>query len=574
MVCTEIHRASPASSESLPSNTPSSEFPLEKVMSYLTDDMDDSVRPIRAYSVGSRSDTSAIKNRLGKNRLEAVQENFRTRAMSVGSKNPRKTGMNLGATAAAIGMSPNGSRNAVNTPLSNSWSGSTGRWLPKFPPNPSHLPSQNYSPSYNHTQTTSESADSDLMELDFSKNKTRNRKRSLTNMGNFIATPSSSSSSHVTKLSPIPKGVLANSLSEVSPNSETSESPKLPISVSNSPNVEGPSSTRNYVASAPISIQRGSQSQISGVGGGGGGGFMYPESSATSAAGPQSLSTMLKGNNDLKQLNEIEDEASYLDMDFTPNQKLKSDKPTSSSNSLSSIRFVPTSVTSYKSDPTPPKAPVVVTPKLAPYPGTKFSLFSSSSSLSSLTSPVKTGLSQTHETSTPLTRSLSSSSNISTTSNNSNSSSASCASIKSQSLIGETNPPTSLTKNLGISEAAANSLSVLSSLTRIEESPEKQDNSKASSSGSITPQSPLRHTPVGGGSNSILNRIDDEDQSVTYAAIEHVPTVCRNGTGYSGGVTSSSSCGSTSINPAIRMGSVTYAQIDFVKNSEPIKPNN
>jgi len=41
--------------------------------------------------VGSRSDTTALgKLRYGKTRLEAVPETFRIRAMSVGSKQPRK----------------------------------------------------------------------------------------------------------------------------------------------------------------------------------------------------------------------------------------------------------------------------------------------------------------------------------------------------------------------------------------------------------------------------------------------------------------------------------------------------
>jgi len=524
-------------------------------MSYLTDDMnDDSVRPLRAYSVGSRSDTSAInKIRLGKNRLEAVQENFRTRAMSVGSKNPRRPGMNMGVPSMPIGMSPSGSR--TMTPLSNSWSGSTGRWLPKFASSSSNSQNQpNPSPAgytYNHSHNNSESADSDLMELDFSKNKTRNRKRSLTNqVNNFITppTPPNGLIPQSNKLSPIPKEAFGTSLNEISPGSDVSDSSKI----AGSPVVDGPPS-RNYASSAPISIQRNNSNANES--------FMYSDTNSS-----QTLSTMLKSNNDLKQLNETEDDTAYLPMDFTPSQKPKSEQ-SSNSSATGAMKFLP-GLSNFKPE-TPTKAPIVVTPKLAPYPGTKFSLFTpaSSSSLSSLTSPIKTAFSLTHEPPSQLTRSLSSSSNISTTSNNSNSSSASCVSVKSQSHPNDISS-SSTSKFLG-SDIATTSLTALPGLCRIEESPEKQhDSSKASSSGSVTPQSPSRHTPIG---MSAMSRISDaDDQQVTYAAIEHVPTACRSPYPSSG---TSSSCGSTS-NAASKMETVTYAQIDFIKTSEAVKPKN
>ena len=73
---------SPASSESVQSSGTDYPYQLEKVSSYLqSDDFEDgsiAMRPARAYSVGSRSDTSSTgKSRIGKNRLEAVQETFR-----------------------------------------------------------------------------------------------------------------------------------------------------------------------------------------------------------------------------------------------------------------------------------------------------------------------------------------------------------------------------------------------------------------------------------------------------------------------------------------------------------------
>lgn len=80
--------ASPTHSmNSITSGTPStdirfSEYPLEKVASYLTSD-DDDTRPTRAYSVGSKPDS--YKN---KKHLEHVgtPDNSRVRAFSVGSK--------------------------------------------------------------------------------------------------------------------------------------------------------------------------------------------------------------------------------------------------------------------------------------------------------------------------------------------------------------------------------------------------------------------------------------------------------------------------------------------------------
>lgn len=271
---------SPASSESIQSGTPSSDFPLEKVSSYLTDDFDDtnSMRPARAYSVGSRSDTSSIGKRSGsgKNRLEAVQE-CRTRAMSVGSKMKRPF---INPNSALYASPVSGGGKSPAPPLSSSWSGSTGRWPPKFAalnlsnvPHHGQIPvcnsqASNMQPSHNHTG--SESNDSDLMELDFSHNKSKSRKRSLPgpNNGNQPSTPTGGSvagSCSNSKISPVPTSLLNSGSGSETPSTNSDgyaimEPPKSAIITTTNCIMNGVgsamSSSPKYTSSAPISIQR------------------------------------------------------------------------------------------------------------------------------------------------------------------------------------------------------------------------------------------------------------------------------------------------------------------------------
>lgn len=89
------HNMSPAASvSSVTSGTPSTdmrfaEYHLEKVTSYLTpseDETSSTDRPIRAYSVGSRSEYACYRTRP---ELTSTPENSRARAFSVGSKSKK-----------------------------------------------------------------------------------------------------------------------------------------------------------------------------------------------------------------------------------------------------------------------------------------------------------------------------------------------------------------------------------------------------------------------------------------------------------------------------------------------------
>lgn len=89
------HNMSPAASvSSVTSGTPSTdmrfaEYHLEKVTSYLTpseDETSSTDRPIRAYSVGSRSEYACCRTRP---ELTSTPENSRVRAFSVGSKSKK-----------------------------------------------------------------------------------------------------------------------------------------------------------------------------------------------------------------------------------------------------------------------------------------------------------------------------------------------------------------------------------------------------------------------------------------------------------------------------------------------------
>lgn len=89
------HNMSPAASvSSVTSGTPSTdmrfaEYHLEKVTSYLTpseDETSSADRPIRAYSVGSRSEYACYRTRP---ELTSTPENSRARAFSVGSKSKK-----------------------------------------------------------------------------------------------------------------------------------------------------------------------------------------------------------------------------------------------------------------------------------------------------------------------------------------------------------------------------------------------------------------------------------------------------------------------------------------------------
>lgn len=89
------HNMSPAASvSSVTSGTPSrdirfGEYHLEKVTSYLTpseDETSSTDRPIRAYSVGSRSEYACYRTRP---ELSSTPENSRVRAFSVGSKSKK-----------------------------------------------------------------------------------------------------------------------------------------------------------------------------------------------------------------------------------------------------------------------------------------------------------------------------------------------------------------------------------------------------------------------------------------------------------------------------------------------------
>ena len=256
---------SPASSESIQSGTPSSDFPLEKVSSYLTDDFDDtiSMRPTRDYSVGSRSDTSSVGKNRCKNRLEAVQE-YRIRAMSVGSKAKRPSTNPTSSLFASPSTLLSGGKSPA-PPLSSSWSGSTGRWPPNKFANPTtahnQMPTQaNYIQGLQN-YAGSESNDSDLMELDFSHNKSKSRKRSLPGPnGNQPNTPSStgSASSSVTKISPAPKALLCGSGRDTPTKSDSGDYSKPNTAIVTTTNciMNGASSVSKYATSAPISIQK------------------------------------------------------------------------------------------------------------------------------------------------------------------------------------------------------------------------------------------------------------------------------------------------------------------------------
>lgn len=608
---------SPASSESIQSGTPSSDFPLEKVSSYLTDDFDDmsSMRPARAYSVGSRSDTSSMgKNRSGKNRLEAVQE-FRIRAMSVGSK-AKVPFVKPNSALFASPVSCGGKSPAP--PLSSSWSGSTGRW----PPNKFNTGTTNSHhgqiPTYiqtNHTHTGSESNDSDLMELDFSHNKSKSRKRSLPgpNNGSHSNTPTGSivGSGSISKLSPVAKALLGGSGRDTPPaTSYMMEPPKSAIMTTTNCIMNGIDSkpaTSKYVTSDPISIQKAKNPDDV---------VSYQHASPV---GGSSILTKMTGM-DLNKLKELDDEGAYLDMDFSNKSSTsttssstllhKSHQPQRTSNHHETINHLKNNFFNPRQS-----SPVVVRANESPS-ACKMSRFSMNSTPSTPTfSDHRSHHNHSHHhhslsfsgtnskpevastiLATSLVRSLSSSSNLSTISGQSNSSSNSSMSVKTQQevdavLRGSSNDATSpksapthsplhnshhssistTTNSLQIDHSntlppTTSSSSTSTALTRIEEFPEKIE----SRSHNLTPlQSPPRsplHQGVPPASPSCL----DEEKKVTYAAIEHLPPVWRS---YSAGTAAgSTSCGSSAVSQSKASG-VTYAQIDFVKSSETIAPN-
>lgn len=212
----------------------------------------------------------------------------------------------------------------------------------------------------------------------------------------------------------------------------------------------------------------------------------------------------------------------------------------------------------------------------------------------------------TPSTSSTLVRSLSNSSNLSTISAHSNSSSNSSMSVKTQQEVeaalrisdstliksGTTHSP------LHNSHHSSSSLYVMdhsntlppttssnmSGLTKIEEIPEKQPTPLQS-----PPRSPTHPSPIHPSSHpSIFQPVSLHPSpfqslslhplpvqpspppldEVAYAKIDHFPPNRRQFAGPGG----SSSCGSTAVSQS-KASSVTYAQIDFVKNTETIAPN-
>lgn len=452
------------------------------------------MRPIRAYSVGSRSDTAAIgKFRSGKNRLEAVQETFRIRAMSVGSKNPRKPPVHTNMPNIGLGTTSGKPMVGIGQ-LSSSWGGSTGRWpFAKFSSNYPHPSNQNlqYTPIY--SQATSESQDSDLMELDFSRNQ-KNRKRSHPGPPSSLnSTPSSTVSQ---KLSPIPKSLLANGLQENSPVASNSDS----LEVIKSPQISGGDSRtgRGHASSAPISIRGSNISRTSDPS------YTYhnPVSSQTS------ILSQLTGT-DLKKLKELDDEGAYLNMDYSKPLSQDSVSVDTSSNPATVIR--PSASTTSPST-------------------TKFCLNITSSSV--ISPRTEGALSKTSVSNGEPTKTV-----------------GNTASIKPEEVSQST------------AVGSGSSLSA-SGLTRIEESPEKQEHSKPSS-GAVTPQSPTKYAPLAK---------PEEDQQVTYASIDHLPPMCR-APGFALGNTGNApnACGTASV--ISNKTGVTYAQIEFAKNAESVKPN-
>ncbi|CAG7836505.1 unnamed protein product [Allacma fusca] len=601
----DMRRMSPASSESIQSGTPSSDYQLEKVSSYFqSDDFDDgsiAMRPTRAYSVGSRSDTSATgKSRFGKNRLEAVQETFRTRAMSVGSKQPSRKMINPSANTSSGLVSATGgnilsgigpSRSGSIAPLSSSWSGSTGRWLPpKFlhPPTGQNAPIITTAyPSIHHQ--AQDSGDSDLMELDFSHNKQKSRKRSLPGPGGNLSS-SSSTGSGATKLSPCTRTVLG---SDTPPSIDTPDTPKSSFSA----NLSGNGIVPRYPTSAPISIQKNNKAfDCSG----------YMDSG-------NSILTRMTGY-DLKKLKELDDDGAYLPMDFSA--------PAPAINGGHSA--IQTTKSASSTRPPIEKPAKVDMPQVSTKPPTdKAGLYStvmkSSSDSNEIGSkPVIVKANEniaaakfTFSNSTgnnsneppSLSRSLSSSSNISTTSNNSNSSSTSCISVKSQQQAPlSPERSVSLTLNLpvsspasstpgsstlsgstsGVSSGAVTPTGSSSTLTRIEESPEKAQHA-------YFPMQPSQfaNTP------SALKKGCQEDGLVTYTPVYHFqpPTPIRRNLSFpsdiAGKISSSvappSSCSkqnqnsllttSTSKFSPLTSGPVNYAQVEFLKSSDEVKRN-
>jgi len=529
-----MQRMSPASSESLQSGTPSSDFPLEKVPSYFTaDDSEDSsnMRPMRAYSVGSRSDTSSTgKSLSGKNRLEAVQESVRIRAMSVGSRHPRKVNGNNGVvTPGSSGFfsTGNSGKSGSSVTLSSSWSGSTGRWPPlRYSSSTATGGAVNCTPSglptnfTSHGHATDESTtDSDLMELDFTRNK-KNRKRSLPGPNGVF---SSSISPSMSKVSPCAKGFSGSGNGSDTP--DTPDAPKSFLSAS--PSQEGFScpNQKKYVSSAPISIQKGfklgppscaavptscggSGDVVSGVGG-------FKDTSGVS------LLSKMTGMSTSK-LKQLDQEGAYLDMDFNPQKRVEQ-------NVLAPRKSVVSATTGFSRDY------LLMNGKSSELGGDK-------------------GGASTVSTNGPLlSRSISSSSNISNISNNSNSSSGtSCVSVKSPQLSSA--PTNNAASPVGVTSTTTSSSfpqpasPVLSGgggvgLSRIEESPEKQDASK-----SLTKR--LSSPSCG------------QDQ-VTYTTIEVMPPVKRTLSGDGG----PKSPKNTSSSAKTCKGSVTYSQIDFVKST-------
>lgn len=391
--------------------------------------------------------------------------------MSVGSKNPRKPTALPNTSSNAVLLS--GSNKPGVGALSSSWSGSTGRWpMAKFASNQHYPTSQltQYGPT---SHATSESADSDLMELDFSKNKNKIRKRSHPGPTSSLnSTPSSTGSSTMQKLSPIPKGVLlTNYLSEISsPVTESSSDIyKSPIF-----GVEATTVNRNYTSSAPISIIGPSPSRNS-----------DPSYACHDPSNSQSILTQLTGT-DLKKLKKLDDDGAYLDMDFSkPSVKIEEDF---SKNNLPNPK---------------PTNTIKETEGVSPST-TKFCLNLSSTVVTALNSP-----------------------------QSDNKHPVLCNGDMSHPLV--TKPPAVCSSSF-----SDHLVTSLPGLTRIEESPEKQEHSKTSS-GSITPQSPTKCAPLA------KPEVAEVDGQITYASIDHLPPVCRptNGLGLpvSSSISKTNSCG-------------------------------
>lgn len=526
---------SPASSESLQSSTPSSDFPLEKVSSYLlsTDDLDDvsGQRPARAYSVGSRSDTGsgAGKGRYGKNRLEAVQETFRMRALSVGAK-MQKPNTTPNTTKTTPENSKRGDKsldknlpsvNAALTPLSNSWSGSTGKWPAHKFPSPAAIPIETTplnSAKLHSRQEISDSIDSDLMELDFSHNK-KNRKRSLPGPNLPIGSgsglgPSSSIGSSVGSGQKLSPGLVKSGC----------ETPDTPTESHKTQSFQHQQSANSlpcskYPSSAPISIQKSRNDTVDS------GDYM-------DTSGGGSILSRITGL-DTKELKQLDKEGAYLDMNFG-----KPPATTSTSSKYSGLNNANNNKMS-----TNPNAVIVVKPNES-VPPSVFTLNSTSTSTTFVSSSPKLaffGVSASSMPAAPLSYFGASSSSPAPTNTT-----QSCTTLPPSSL-NFLHPPAHS------STAAQVPTSTSPSLSRIEESPEKLESSRQLSQGD-----------------------DDEDsKKITYAAIDHaaLESLSPHKRPLSSVSPLKPDTACTSGKTSEVSSKVTYSQIDFNKSAEGVKHN-